>query len=197
MSLTTRLAVKSLTLTLRNIIVPSRLSRRLATAAMPLIEERPLQEARRRTLQSVMMRSGTSRGLFLHQDHLPTRQADWGPILLAAMGSATGDKRQLDGVGGATSTTSKIAIVGPSAREDADVDYTFAQVAVGNKKVDMTGNCGNMASGVGPFALDEGLVQAQPGQKEVRRTPVSSASLQAHYLSRSISESSIPTPPAP
>ena len=100
---------------------------------MPFIKERPLQQARRGTLQSVIMRSGTSRGLFLHQDHLPQRQADWSPILLAAMGSATGDKRQVDAVGGETSTTSKAAIVGPSAREDADVDYTFAQVAVGNR----------------------------------------------------------------
>ena len=84
------------------------------------------------------------------------------------MGSATGDRHQLDGVGGATTTTSKIAIVGPSEREDTDIDYTFVQIAVGDKRVDMTGNCGNMASGVGPFALDEGLVQAPPRQKEVR-----------------------------
>ena len=141
-----------------------------ATTAMPFTEERPLQQVRRRSLQSVMMRSGTSRGLFLHRDHLPAKKSEWSPILLAAMGSATGDKRQLDGVGGATSTTSKIAIVGPSERENADIDYTFAQVAVGSKDVDMTGTCGNMASGVGPFALDEGLVRAEPGQKEVRPT---------------------------
>ena len=83
------------------------------------------------------------------------------------MGSSSGDKRQLNGVGGATSTTSKVAVVSKSKRPDADVDYTFAQVGVGSKKVDMTGNCGNIASGVGPFALDEGLVVAKPGQKEV------------------------------
>lgn len=83
------------------------------------------------------------------------------------MGSRYGDQKQIDGVGGATSTTSKVAIVSKSTRPDADVDYTFAQVAVGQGKVDFTGNCGNMASGVGPFALDEGLVHAVPGQNTV------------------------------
>ena len=132
---------------------------------MPYIEEQ--HEEPRRSIAAVMMRSGTSKGLFLHRDHLPENTDEWKPILLSAMGSATGDKRQLDGVGGATSTTSKVAVVGRSQREDADIDYTFAQVAVGSKKVDMSGNCGNIASGVGPFALDEGLVAAAPGQKEV------------------------------
>ena len=134
---------------------------------MPFIREQ--HEAPRRSITAVMMRSGTSKGLFLHRDDLPENTDEWSPILLSAMGSATGDKRQLDGVGGATSTTSKVAVVSKSQREDADVDYTFAQVAVGSKTVDMSGNCGNMASGVGPFALDEGLVTAGPGQREVRQ----------------------------
>ena len=134
---------------------------------MPFTEEH--HEVRRRSIAAVMMRSGTSKGLFLHRDHLPENTNEWSPILLSAMGSATGDKRQLDGVGGATSTTSKVAIVGKSQRDDADIDYTFVQVAVGSKTVDMSGNCGNIASGVGPFALDEGLVTAGPGQKEVRQ----------------------------
>lgn len=123
----------------------------------------------RRSIAAVLMRAGTSKGLFLHREHLPDNTDEWGPILLAAMGSATGDKRQLSGVGGATSTTSKVAIVSRSQRKDADIDYTFAQVQVGSKKVDMSGNCGNISSGVGPFALDEGLVTAGPGQKEVRQ----------------------------
>ena len=134
---------------------------------MPYIREQ--HEAPQRSITAVMMRSGTSKGLFLHRDHLPESTDEWSPILLSAMGSATGDRRQLDGVGGATSTTSKVAVVSKSQREDADVDYTFAQVAVGSKNVDMSGNCGNMASGVGPFALDEGLVTAGPGQREVRQ----------------------------
>lgn len=138
-----------------------------ASVAMPYIEEQ--HEGRRRSIEAVMMRAGTSKGLFFHRDHLPKSTDAWSPILLSAMGSATGDKRQLDGVGGATSTTSKVAVVGRSQREDADIDYTFAQVAVGSKTVDMSGNCGNMASGVGPFALDEGLVTASPGRREVRQ----------------------------
>jgi 2-methylaconitate cis-trans-isomerase PrpF len=102
---------------------------------------------------------------------MPTDQSIWGNVLLAAMGSREGDRKQIDGVGGATSTTSttsKVAIVSKSTRPDADVDYTFAQVAVGQGKVDFSVNCGNMASGVGPFALDEGLVQAMSGQTEVK-----------------------------
>ncbi len=113
------------------------------------------------------MRAGTSKGLFIHRHHMPADESKWDSVLLAAMGSRYGDQKQIDGVGGATSTTSKVAIVSKSTRPDADVDYTFAQVAVGQGKVDFTGNCGNMASGVGPFALDEGLVRAAPGQSEV------------------------------
>lgn len=138
-----------------------------ASVAMPYITEQ--NGLPRRSIAAVMMRAGTSKGLFLHRDHLPNNTDEWGPILLSAMGSATGDKRQLDGVGGATSTTSKVAVVGRSQRDDADIDYTFVQVAIGSKKVDMSGSCGNMASGVGPFALDEGLVIAGPGKKEVRQ----------------------------
>lgn len=113
------------------------------------------------------MRAGTSRGLFLHRHDLPDDKADWGPLLIAAMGSRLGDPRQLEGVGGATSTTSKVAVVGPSSRSGVDVEYTFVQVTVGAEVIDLTGNCGNMASGVAAFALDEGLVASEPGSSEV------------------------------
>lgn len=83
------------------------------------------------------------------------------------MGSKTEDPRQIDGIGGATSTTSKVAIVSPSSHPGVDVEYTFAQVAVGKNKIDYSGNCGNIASGVGPFALEEGLVEVHPGQEKV------------------------------
>lgn len=83
------------------------------------------------------------------------------------MGSRDGDQRQLDGVGGATSTTSKVAVVRRSSRPGIDVEYTFVQIGVGSDKVDFSGNCGNICAGVGPFALDEGLVTAAPGQTEV------------------------------
>ncbi|KAK0756329.1 hypothetical protein N5P37_011244 [Trichoderma harzianum] len=107
-------------------------------------------------LPAVWMRAGTSKGLFIKREHLPVDQTKWIEPLLAAMGA---DSRQLNGVGGATSTTSKVAVVGKSAMEGVDVDYTFAQVSVGGEKVDFSGNCGNIASGVGPFAIQEGLVQ--------------------------------------
>ena len=121
----------------------------------------------RRSIPAVWMRAGTSKGLFIHQKDLPKSRELWGPILISAMGSSLRGSRQLDGVGGATSTTSKVAVVAKSSRPDADVDYTFIQVAPDQMKVDATGNCGNMASGVGPFALDEGLVNVRPGQTEV------------------------------
>lgn len=85
------------------------------------------------------------------------------------MGSSNAGSRQIDGIGGATSTTSKVAVIAKSTRPGIDVDYTFVQVAPDQAKVDITGNCGNIASGVGPFALDEGLVGAIAGQSEVSK----------------------------
>lgn len=113
------------------------------------------------------MRAGTSKGLFIHRSDLPPREADWGPHLISALGSRGNDPRQIDGIGGGTSTTSKVAVISPSKRPDADVDFTFVQVAVGKEAVDFTGTCGNISSGVGPFAVQEGIVKVQPGQTEV------------------------------
>ncbi|EED23930.1 conserved hypothetical protein [Talaromyces stipitatus ATCC 10500] len=126
-----------------------------------------LSRQKRYRLKSVLMRSGTSRGLFLHRHDLPPSPSDWDSVLIGAMGSRYNDPRQLEGVGGATSTTSKVVIVAKSDRPGIDVEYTFAQVTVGQEKVDMTGNCGNMASGVAAFALEEGLITAAPGQMEI------------------------------
>ncbi|KAM0719974.1 hypothetical protein Q7P37_004109 [Cladosporium fusiforme] len=123
---------------------------------------------RRRALPAVWMRAGTSKGLYLHRKDLPIDQSDWAPVITRVMGSYDSDPKQLNGIGGATSTTSKVAVVSPSSRPEADVDYTFVQVPIGSPKLDMTGNCGNIASGVGPFAVDEGMVTVQPGQKEVQ-----------------------------
>ena len=125
---------------------------------------------KRHALPAALMRAGTSKGLFIHRNDLPSDINEWGGPLLAAMGSRNCDPRQIDGVGGATSTTSKVAVVGVSQRPDVDIEYTFAQVAVGNEKVDFSGNCGNIASGVGPFALQEGLVKPTPGQNRVSPT---------------------------
>ncbi|KAH0363265.1 hypothetical protein KCU65_g7498, partial [Aureobasidium melanogenum] len=123
---------------------------------------------KRRALPAVWMRAGTSKGLYLHRKDLPQSQQDWSSVITRVMGSYDADPKQLDGIGGATSTTSKVAVVSQSSRPDADVDYTFVQVTIGAPKLDMTGNCGNIASGVGPFAVDEGLVDVLPGQKQVQ-----------------------------
>ncbi|KAG9965728.1 hypothetical protein KCU61_g1373, partial [Aureobasidium melanogenum] len=123
---------------------------------------------KRRALPAVWMRAGTSKGLYLHRKDLPQSQQDWSSVITRVMGSYDADPKQLDGIGGATSTTSKVAVVSRSSRPDADVDYTFVQVTIGAPKLDMTGNCGNIASGVGPFAVDEGLVDVLPGQKQVQ-----------------------------
>ncbi|CAD0093659.1 unnamed protein product [Aureobasidium mustum] len=123
---------------------------------------------RRRALPAVWMRAGTSKGLYLHRKDLPQSQQDWSSVITRVMGSYDADPKQLDGIGGATSTTSKVAVISRSSRPDADVDYTFVQVTIGAPKLDMTGNCGNIASGVGPFAVDEGLINVLPGQKQVQ-----------------------------
>ena len=117
-------------------------------------------------LPVTIMRGGTSKGIYLLRDDLPDDQAQWVPLLLRLMGSP--DRRQIDGLGGAQSVTSKVAIVGRSRRPDADVDYTFAQVSVDKPLVSYKGNCGNISSGVGPFAIERGLVEPQEGLTCVR-----------------------------
>ncbi|KAL4799708.1 PrpF protein-domain-containing protein [Aspergillus venezuelensis] len=134
----------------------------LAMAIGQVPQTRPLK---RHVLPCVLMRAETSKGIFLHQGDLPARTADWAPHLISALGSRGNDSRQIDGIGGGTSTTSKVAVIRRSQRPDADVDWTFVQVAVGKESIDLTGTCGNMTSGVAPFAVQEGLVEPQPGQK--------------------------------
>jgi 2-methylaconitate cis-trans-isomerase PrpF len=133
----------------------------------------------RQSLRAVLCRSGTSKGLFLRRSDLPPRLQDWTPIILSAVGSPDPYRRQLDGLGGGSSTTSKVAIVGPCEDRGVagesrlvlvmpypspfqpaplstspDVDYTFVQVPVNADKLDFSGNCGNMSAGVGPFAVE-------------------------------------------
>lgn len=112
------------------------------------------------------MRGGTSKGGFFLADELPADHAARDAFLLRAYGSP--DLRQIDGMGGADPLTSKAAIVARSAREDADVDYLFLQVYVEQALVSDAQNCGNMLAGVGPFAIERGLVDAADGQTEVR-----------------------------
>lgn len=103
-----------------------------------------------------IMRGGTSKGVYFLRQDLPEDQDLRDRLLLRLMGSP--DKKQIDGLGGAASVTSKVAIVSRSQRPGIDVDYTFAQVSVDKPLVSYKGNCGNISSGVGPFALENGLV---------------------------------------
>jgi hypothetical protein len=118
------------------------------------------------TLPCVLMRAGTSRGPFFLRDWLPADEATRNELLVGAIGAS--DLLQVDGVGGGSTLTSKVAIVSRSAQPDCDVDYLFAQVGVGRQSVDTRPNCGNMLSGVGPFAIEQGLVRATPGTTRVR-----------------------------
>lgn len=106
----------------------------------------------------VYMRGGTSKAVIFHKKDLPADESKWDEIFLKVMG--TPDVKQIDGMGGTVSSTSKIAIINPSDRPDADVDYTFRQVDIVIPNVDKKANCGNISSAVGPFAIDEGLVAA-------------------------------------
>ena len=119
-----------------------------------------------RRIPCVIMRGGTSRGPYFKASDLPADAGKRDRVLLAVMGSP--HPMQVDGIGGSQPQTSKVAIVGPSARDDADVDYLFAQVSVDEAIVDTRPNCGNMLSGVGPFAIEEGMVPAQDPKTCVR-----------------------------
>jgi len=114
------------------------------------------------------MRGGTSNAVVFNVKDLPRDRAQWDEIFLAAIGSPDPYGRQLDGMGGGVSSLSKVCVVGPSSRDDADIDYTFAQVQVKEAKVDYGANCGNMSSAMGPFAVDEGLVKASGPEALVR-----------------------------
>ena len=110
-------------------------------------------------LRAVFMRGGTSKAVMFRREDLPPDPKQWDEIFLQVMGSPDPNGRQLDGMGGGLSSLSKVCIVGRSNRPDADVDYTFAQVAINEALVDYGGNCGNMSGAVGPFAVDEGIVE--------------------------------------
>jgi 2-methylaconitate cis-trans-isomerase PrpF/tripartite-type tricarboxylate transporter receptor subunit TctC len=119
-----------------------------------------------RVIPCVLMRAGTSRGPFFLRDWLPADETARDEALIGAIGAS--DLLQVDGVGGGSTLTSKVAIVSKSAQPDCDVDYLFAQVGVGQRSVDTRPNCGNMLSGVAPFAIEQGLVAAQDGETTVR-----------------------------
>ena len=103
-----------------------------------------------------------------HERDLPLDRREWDAIFLSAMGSPDPNGRQLNGMGGGVTSVSKVCVIGPPSRADADVDYTFAQVLVKEARVSYKGNCGNMSAAVGPFAVDEDLVAAFDGSTTVR-----------------------------
>jgi 2-methylaconitate cis-trans-isomerase PrpF len=111
-----------------------------------------------RRIPAVFMRGGTSKAVMFHARDLPAERDAWAPIFRSAIGANDPSARQLDGMGGGVSSLSKVCVIGPPSRADADVDFTFAQIGVIDDTVDYAGNCGNMSSAIGPFAIDEGLV---------------------------------------
>lgn len=118
------------------------------------------------TIECTIFRGGTSKGIFILEENLPKDKTLWEEILLKLMGSPS--VRQIDGLGGATSTTSKVAIISREEKEDWDINYTFAQVAIRDAVVTYKGNCGNISSAVGPYAIEKGLVEVRDGETKVR-----------------------------
>ncbi|OAG01467.1 DUF453 domain protein [Paraphaeosphaeria sporulosa] len=112
-------------------------------------------------------RGGTSRAVIFKKQDLPSEEK-WPSIFRGVINSPDPNGRQLDGIGGGVSSLSKVCVVGPSARDDADVDYTFAAIGVKTSEVDFSSNCGNMSSAIGPFAVNAGLVYMEDGPCTVR-----------------------------
>lgn len=123
-------------------------------------------------IPSAYYRGGTSRGLVFHAHDLPGDRTAWDPIFRGTLGSPDSYGRQLDGLGGGISSLSKICVVGPATtRDDAHVDFTFVQVGVRDGGVDYSGNCGNLTSAVGPYAVDRGLVDLRDVVVNAERSP--------------------------
>jgi 2-methylaconitate isomerase len=111
-------------------------------------------------IPAVYMRGGTSKGVFFLKDDLPTDEKERERVLMRVIGSPDRYGKHTDGMGGATSSTSKIVILSKSAHKDCDVDYLFGQVAIDRPAIEWSGNCGNLSTAVGPFAISSGLVAA-------------------------------------
>jgi 4-oxalomesaconate tautomerase len=134
-----------------------------------------------RAIRCTLMRGGTSKGLFFHERDLPAEREIRDRVLLAAMGSP--DVRQIDGVGGAHPLTSKVAVIRPSSDARADVDYLFLQVVVDKAEVSDSQNCGNILAGVGPWAIENGMVPIAGPVTPVRIHMVNTASIAVAYVS--------------
>jgi 2-methylaconitate cis-trans-isomerase PrpF len=130
-----------------------------------------------RFIPAVFMRGGSSKGIVVRGSDLPADPAERDRALLAIMGSPDPYGRQLNGMGGGLSSVSKVVILDPPSRPDADVDYLFAQVAVDQAMVDYGANCGNMSAAVGPYAVEHGLVDARDGEALVRINQINTAKM--------------------
>src|SRR5699024_3925148 len=117
-------------------------------------------------IRSSIIRGGTSKGVYIMKKELPNDETVRDAVISSIFGGA--DERQIDGLGGANSLTSKVAIVSVSNRDDADIDYTFGQVDITTGRIDYNSNCGNILSGIGPYAIDEGLVSVTEPVTSVR-----------------------------
>ena len=126
-------------------------------------------------IRCMMMRGGTSKGLYFLASDLPPQPAQRDALLLRIMGS--GHPLQIDGLGGAHSLTSKVAVISPTRRGDADVDYLFLQLGVEQATVTDRQNCGNILAGVGPFAVERGLIQPGGDTTTTRIRMVNSGSV--------------------
>lgn len=122
----------------------------------------------------MQLRGGSSKGVYFRATDLPENEQERDQVLLSALGR---DARQIDGLGGANPLTSKVGIVSVSEREDADIDYLFVQVVVGEDRVDATPNCGNILAGVGAFAIESGLFPIQGDTTTIRIYMVNSGNL--------------------
>ena len=126
-------------------------------------------------VRCMLMRGGTSKGLYFLAADLPADPAARDALLLAVMGS--GHPMQVDGVGGAHPLAAKVAVVSPSQREDADIDYLFLQLGVDEPTITDRQNCGNILAGVGPFAVERGLIGAGGGSTTARIHMVNSGAV--------------------
>lgn len=121
-----------------------------------------------RSVRATYMRGGTSKGLFFRAEDLPADKRERDALLLRAIGSPDPYQKHTDGMGGATSSTSKVVIVSPSLREDCDVDFLFGAVSIEAPLIDWSGNCGNLSAAVGPFAIAQGWAVPTEGTTVVR-----------------------------
>ena len=112
-------------------------------------------------IPAVFYRGGTSNAVMVNRAHLPVDEAEWVPIFAGALGSPDPYGHQLNGLGGGISSLSKVCVIEKSQVDGADVNYTFVQVGVSDGKADTAGTCGNMTAAVGPYAVDEGLVEPE------------------------------------